>query len=84
MPGADVWFYFLVALIPLEKYFRSRTQSYDRELQRQRCKNLQRHGLPSAFLKQKLQHNRVVVVNSEVEGMVARFSLLQHTKTGKK
>jgi hypothetical protein len=28
-------------------------QSYDCELKRQRCKNLQRHELPSAFKKQK-------------------------------
>jgi hypothetical protein len=31
----------------------SRCKSYDRELQRQRCKFLQHHGLPSAFQKQK-------------------------------
>jgi hypothetical protein len=30
-----------------------RSQSYDRELQRQRCKILQRHAQPSAFLKPK-------------------------------
>jgi hypothetical protein len=28
-------------------------ESYDRELQRQRCKNLQRHGWPIAFSKHK-------------------------------
>jgi hypothetical protein len=32
--------------------FGSRYQSYDRELQRQRCKNLQRHEWPSAFCQQ--------------------------------
>jgi hypothetical protein len=37
----------------LAKGFASRTQSYDRELQRQRCKFLQRYIYPSSFLKQK-------------------------------
>jgi hypothetical protein len=31
----------------------SRSQSYDRELKRRRCKNLKRHKQPSAFGKQK-------------------------------
>jgi hypothetical protein len=51
---------FLCLLAPKSKrkpYFKTSfwpwSQSYDRELQRQRCKNLQRHEWPSAFWKQK-------------------------------
>jgi hypothetical protein len=38
------------AVVTLGRSIRSWSQSYDRELQRQRCKFLQRHGWePSAF-----------------------------------
>jgi hypothetical protein len=60
-------------------FFQPRSQSYDRELQRQRCKNLQRHYLPRSFWKKKLfllwknvsayYNASDVVVNSKVVGL---------------
>jgi hypothetical protein len=43
------------------------SKSYDRELQRQRCKNLQRHEKPSAFKRQK-------IFSSALKNTLARYS----------
>jgi hypothetical protein len=56
-------------------------QSYDREIQHQRCKNLQRHELPRAFRNQKYSgaNPTIVIYNASIvnfynaTGSLARF-----------
>jgi hypothetical protein len=76
------------------KLLASRGQSYDRELQRQSCKKLQRHEYTGAFWKQNKKlflhlgktlypttyNAGIVVANSEVVGLAPEISFLQWKK----
>jgi hypothetical protein len=44
------WIFWKKRILPVETCWNSCSQSYDRELQRQRCKNLQRNFQRSGFL----------------------------------